>query len=286
MAKTSAFLPRSEKRMGTRKVTMSGNFKEMLQARKDQGSHLCVGLDPKPSDIEKLRYRGVQDIKEWLMSVVDATAPFAAAFKPNFQYYLRRGADGIWLLEELNKWMNVHHKDIPRILDAKWGDIGDTNLGSVEFAKSLGVQAVTIHNYMGVEAMTPILKEFFCFVLCKTSNPGSGEFQDLRLYKDEWRLHYDLVAQHVQNGWNGHEPGAGLVVGATYPEQLINVDEDVEKLVFLVPGVGKQGGTVADVMRNVKRNIPLINVSSGITSAPDPAKAAKLYNDEIKEWFV
>lgn len=263
-----------------------GDFKEMLLARKSEGAHLCVGLDPKPSDVVKLHKQDPQGIKDWLMDVVDATAPEAAAFKPNFQFYVRWGSEGVRLLEGLCKWMKNRHEDIPRILDIKWGDIGDTNLGDVEFAKSLGVQALTIHNYMGVEAMTPLLKEFYCFVLCKTSNEGSGEFQDLLLDNspNRWCIcNYDVVALRVAEAWNGIGPGAGLVVGATHLDPLMEIDDEVEDLVFLIPGVGKQGGTVEDVMENVKRNIPLINVSSGITAAADPAAAAKSFNDQIKE---
>jgi orotidine 5'-phosphate decarboxylase subfamily 2 len=267
---------------------MNGSFKEMLEARFASGAHLCVGLDPKPSDVGKLHKHDPQAIKEWLMDVVDATAPNAATFKPNLQFYLRWGWEGIKLLEELNKWMLSRHKDIPRILDAKWGDIGDTNLGDVAFAQKLGVQAVTIHNYMGVEAMTPLLGEFFCFVLCKTSNPGSGEFQDLPLElhsttASEATHLYGGVARHVKRSWGSYGPGAGLVVGATHPGQLAAIDADVEDLVFLIPGVGKQGGTVQDVMASVHNNTPLINVSSGVTSAEDPAVAAMQYNNQIKE---
>lgn len=265
---------------------MTTDFKAMLLERTAQGKHLCIGLDPKPSDVEKLHKQDPDSIKDWLMDVVDASAPFAAAFKPNLQFYLRWGWRGIKLLEDLNAWMRQCHSQIPRILDAKWGDIGDTNLPDVAFAHSLGVQAVTIGNYMGVEAMTPLLQEFFCFVLCKTSNYGSDEFQDLELHSSEkWRTVrlYDVVAKHIETAWNGIGPGAGLVVGATHPQQLARIDMGVRDMVFLIPGVGKQGGTVSEVMRAVQNNTPLINVSSGITSAEDPAVTAQTFNDQIVE---
>ena len=263
---------------------MTSQFEEMLTARFAAGAHLCVGLDPKPSDVEGLTPTG---IKIWLMNIVKATAPYAAAYKPNLQFYLRWGWRGVKILEELNDWMGHNFGEIPRILDAKWGDIGDTNLGSLDFAMSLDVQAVTIHNYMGVEAMDPLLRKFYCFVLCKTSNSGSGEFQDLELRGGEnWRTTplYRAVAKHVETTWNGDiDPGAGLVVGATHPRQLAEIDQAVKGLVFLIPGVGKQGGSVEAAVRAVQQNTALINVSSGITSAPDPAKAAEGFNEQIRE---
>lgn len=261
-------------------------FNEMLEERFADGARLCVGLDPKPSDVAKLHKQDPQGIKDWLMNVVDATAPEAAAYKPNLQFYMRWGSDGIRLLEELKKWMSVRYPHVPCILDAKWGDIGDTNLGSAEFARRLGVQAVTISPYLGMEAMRPLLEDFFCFVLCKTSNSGSGELQNLVIdpgyVYDRPPLHMQ-VARNVQKYWQGIGPGAGLVVGATYPLQLEEIDSDTVGLTFLIPGVGKQGGTVDDVMANMKRNTPLINVSSGVTGAENPAEAARQFNTQIKE---
>lgn len=263
------------------------DFREMLRERMERKhAHLCIGLDPKPSDGWDPYEPDFDEMLSWYKRLVDTTAPYAAAYKPNLQYYLRWGSRGIKVLEDLNQWMRQCHGEIPRILDAKWGDIGESNLPDVAFANSLGVKAVTIGNYMGVEAMVPLLGEFCCFVLCKTSNSGSGEFQDLELRSGEkWRtVHlYDTVAKHVEISWNGIGPGAGLVVGATHPVQLAAIDQEVKGLVFLIPGVGKQGGTVREVMRAVRNNTPLINVSSGVTSANDPAEAARMFNKQIEE---
>ena len=243
----------------------------MLEARFKQGAHLCVGLDPTPDDG---RYSGDM---EWLENLVDMTSFYAAAYKPNLQFYLHWGSAGIKMLGEIIDYIRKNHPDIPIILDAKWGDIGATNIGSRMLTRRLGVDATTIHNYMGMEAMQPLLDELFCFVLCKTSNPGSNEFQG----------DYLNVAFRVNKFWDQPDkPGAGLVVGATYPEQLRLVNDKVDNCLILVPGVGAQGGTIKDVFDNIlgsRVNTALVNVSSGIGKAANPAEAALRFNHQIVE---
>ncbi len=264
-------------------------FQDMIAARNARGAHLCVGLDPSPVIVKRLHKQDPQGIRDWLMSVVDMTAPYAASFKPNLQFYLNWGWQGIKILEELNDWMRLYHPDIPRILDAKWGDIGATNLGSLAFAQKLGVQAITVHNYMGMEAMRDLLENLFCFVLCKTSNPGAHEFQDLPLLPLD-RLDVltlsQTVARHVATSWTSvsKNKGCGLVVGATLdPVEIRSIDKTVSGLIFLIPGVGTQGGSVNVALSRVRHNHPLVNVSSAITKAGDPAAVAKDYNDQIQE---
>lgn len=254
-------------------------FQEMLRERFEKGAHLCVGLDPTKDDTRTHWW----NLSGWLIEIVDATAPYAAAFKPNLQFYLGMGTSGLETLARVIYHVKMHHPTIPIILDAKWGDIGKTNLGCVEFANNLGVHAVTVHNYMGYQAMLPLLEKFFCFVLCRTSNPGADEFQNLTVLDGQGESHplYSYIAQGVANNWKDFGPGVGLVVGATNPVELADIDKAVEGLPFLIPGVGTQGGTVADVMKNVYRNEPLINVSSGVMHANNPDVAAHLFNEQI-----
>ncbi|HRF28507.1 MAG TPA: orotidine-5'-phosphate decarboxylase [Candidatus Saccharibacteria bacterium] len=256
------------------------DFATMLAARKAEGAHLCVGLDPSPGDFDLM---GVKSTQRWLESIVVAAAPYAAAWKPNLQFFLGEGSEGILMLEKLTKAVQHLYPTIPIILDAKWGDIGTTNIPDVRFAHRLGVQAVTIHNYMGAEAMRPLLEEFFCFVLCKTSNEGSGEFQDLPDGSNFLKPHHQTVAMRVDRAWSSYGPGVGLVTGATHPEELSGIDELVRDRVLLIPGVGAQGADVATVMARVTNNTPLINVSRGISGANNPAEAAAGFNNQIKE---
>lgn len=292
------------------------DFKQMLFARQEQGAHLCVGLDPKlpidgvmPGKRGRLSEGGQYTLRRYLTRIIQASAPYAAAFKPNFGFYLQFGASGLVVLEWIVDYIRDNHPDIAIILDPKWGDIGNTNDTYVTYAENLEVDAITVHNYMGKTGMTPFLEKFFCFVLCRTSNPDSDEFQAVDtspwvVYTSGTTYPTELAASMVVPGgrieevsmpgflnvanrvyrvWDKVGQGAGLVVGATYPDELEVVDQETEDLIFLIPGVGTQGGTVEEVIDRVRYNTPLINVSSGISKASDPGAAAKKYNDEIRK---
>jgi orotidine-5'-phosphate decarboxylase len=167
------------------------------------------------------------------------------------------------------------------LLDAKRADIGSTNAGYVAAAfEELGVDAITVHPYLGREAMAPFLErpEKLLFVLARTSNPGAGEFQDLAI--DGAPLHRH-VARAVAERWNGNG-NCGLVVGATYPEEMRAIREDVPPTMpFLIPGIGTQGGDLAAVVaahREASSDAYLIAASRSIiysSSAADFAEAAK-----------
>lgn len=290
---------------------MLGDFKEMLETRFAAGAHLCVGLDPTLQDRRKLHNpNSVEDIVQYLVGIVDATAPFAAAFKPNRAFYDAMRWIGDEVLRRVVAYIRLHHPSIPVILDNKSGDIGSTNDGYLAKAQELGVHAVTLSPYMGGEALKPFLESgLYSFVLCKTSNPGSEELQDAEVtvfanrhrgtvYSTEGQYKaanensvdisraqmpmYQFVAQRVDQAWG---PNAGLVVGATYPEHLRSVLELVAGRVILCPGVGAQGGDPSAAFAMADDSIILVNASRSVAAADDPAKAAEELNEQIKRWM-
>jgi orotidine-5'-phosphate decarboxylase len=208
-------------------------------------SVLCVGLDPDMSRIPDSFQSATGGIAKFCIDIIDATADFVCAFKPQIAYFSAVGAER--QLELVCEHIRDAHPDVPIILDAKRGDIGDTaKLYAREAFERYGAHAVTVNPYLGTDSLEP----FFAhtgkgvFVLCRTSNPGSGEFQSQNI--DGMPL-YQHVARTAANIW---EPlgDIGLVVGATYPQELAEVRAIVGDMPLLVPGVGAQGGNPAEVM--------------------------------------
>jgi len=248
------------------------NFFETLEQRaREVDSLLCVGLDPRASDAASAR--------EECMRLIDATAEYACAFKPNAAFFEAFGAAGMAALKDV-----IAHvpQGIPVILDAKRGDIADTAEAYARAAfNELGAQAITLNPYLGGEALRPFLtrSDRGAFVLCKTSNPGADEFQALSI---EGRLLYETVAQHAQQ-WNVNG-NVGLVVGATDLQALARVRTAAPDLWFLVPGVGAQGGDLQASLEAGLRSDGLgllINVSRQIAKASDPHEEARKVRDEI-----
>jgi orotidine-5'-phosphate decarboxylase len=184
-------------------------------------------------------------VVEFNRGIVAATAGLAAAYKPNSAFYEALGADGFAALSETVAAIHDGAPEAAVILDAKRADIGSTNAGYVAAAfDELGADAVTVHPYLGGEALAPFLEcaEKLVFVLARTSNPGAGELQDL--LADDVPL-YRHVARAVARDWNANG-NCGLVVGATYPEEMRAIRADVPATMpILVPGVGAQGGDLA-----------------------------------------
>jgi orotidine-5'-phosphate decarboxylase len=225
---------------------------ELLAARFAAGRHLVVGLDPDPARIPASVAPGAavaERVVEFNRAIVEATAEPACAYKPNAAFYEALGEDGFRALGETIAAIRTAAPGAAVILDAKRGDIGSTNAGYVAAAfDRLGADAVTVHPYLGGEALAPFLEraEKLVFVLARTSNPGAGELQDLE-DRDGVPL-YRHVARAVAGGWNA-AGNCGLVVGATYPEELRAIREDVPATMpILVPGAGAQGGDVAAVV--------------------------------------
>ncbi|MEX0973511.1 MAG: orotidine-5'-phosphate decarboxylase [Solirubrobacterales bacterium] len=222
---------------------------ELLAAHFAAGRHLAVGLDPDPERIPASVAPGAspaERVIELNRAIVAATADVAAAYKPNAAFYEALGEDGFHALEETIATIRERAPGAAVILDAKRADIGSTNAGYVSAAfDRLGADAITVHPYLGGEALAPFLAraEKLIFVLARTSNPGAGEFQDL---EDGAGVPlYRRVARAVARDWNA-AGNCGLVVGATYPAEMRAVREDIPATMpILIPGVGAQGGDVA-----------------------------------------
>lgn len=208
---------------------------------------LCVGLDPEPARFPP-QLRGDPDaVFAFCRDIVDATADLVCAFKPQIGHFAALGAEDA--LARLIAHIHHAHPGIPVILDSKRGDIGSTARHyATEAFDRYRADAVTINPYLGRDSAQPFLDraDRGVVVLCRTSNPGSGEFQDLPV---DGRPLYQHVAERVARDWNGHG-NCLLVMGATWPQELAQVRALVGDLPFLVPGIGAQGGDVGAVLRN------------------------------------
>lgn len=260
---------------------MTAGYLARLAARSASASTvLCLGLDPDPTALPRGFARDIAGVERFCELVLEAAAPFAAAVKPNLAFFEAFGAPGMAALERLRARLPT---DIPLVADAKRGDIGSTAARqAVALFDRLGADAVTVSPYLGEEAIEPLLERLdrFAYVLCRTSNPGAGELQDLVVEADPALdapaepLHC-RVARRVAR-WG---PGAtvGLVVGATAPAELARIRALAPGLAFLVPGVGTQGGAIEPVLADGRATLPpagegqggglLVNVSRGIAGA-------------------
>ena len=251
-------------------------------------SLVCVGLDPEPAKFPG-RWKGDADAAfDFCRAIVDATAQYACAFKPQIAHFAALGAEGA--LQRLVAHVHAAHPGIPVILDSKRGDIGSTARHyAAEAFDRYGADAVTANPYLGRDSVQPFLDraDRGVVVLCRTSNPGAGDLQDLLV---DGRPLYQHVAEKVARDWNGHG-NCALVVGATWPEQLREVRAIVGDLPFLVPGVGAQGGDVAAVVANAKTadgtglmvssSRAILYASPGEDFAEAAAAAARALRDEI-----
>ncbi len=219
------------------------NFVDKLRAAwRERDSLLCVGLDPDPARLPA-HLAGRRDaIARFCIEVVDATAPFVCAFKPQIAYFAAQRAED--QLERVCEHVRRAHPGVALVLDAKRGDIGATaEQYAAEAFDRYGADALTASPYMGLDSFEPYLARpgRGVFLLCRTSNAGGADIQDLALEGGE-RL-YERVARLAAGTWN-RGGQLGLVVGATFPRELARVREIVGDLPLLVPGVGAQGGDV------------------------------------------
>lgn len=255
-------------------------FFEQLEARsREADSLVCVGLDP---DFRKHR---AEDLAAFNQAIIEETAEYAACYKPNIAFYEQYGIPGLQALEATVKAIPPR---IPVICDAKRGDMGNT---AEAYARALfetwGFGAATVNGYQGSDAVAPFLAypDKAVFILCRTSNPGSREFQEQRL--ENGRMLYQHLALTVTS-WS---PNVGLVVGATAPEELADVRRLVPETPLLVPGVGAQGGKPEDVVRsagyqpgkivvNASRSILYAGEGPGFAKAA--GEAARTLRDELR----
>lgn len=216
---------------------MTTNFADKLHhASEKNQSLLCVGLDP------DLRLMPIEDVFEFNREIIDATSDLVCCYKPNLAFYEALGPRG---LDSLRRTVQYVPEGIPVLGDAKRGDIGNTaHACAAALFDYYGFDAVTVNPYMGEDSVTPFLEytDKGIFVVCRTSNPGSGDYQSLPITRanGEQQTLYMEVADRC-NQWNS-AGNVGLVVGATYPEELRQVREHCPELPILVPGIGAQGG--------------------------------------------
>ncbi len=215
----------------------------------DSHALVCVGLDPEPGRLpEPLRQVNSTDaVYAFCTGIVDATAHAAAAFKPQIAHFAAQGGEQV--LERVCEYIRQRHPDKLIILDAKRGDIGSTARHyATEAFSRYQADAVTLSPYMGFDSITPFLErpDRGVFLLCRTSNAGGADLQDLPL--NNGRRLYEQVAHLAASAWNEHQ-NIGLVVGATVPEDLAAVRVQAPALPILVPGIGAQGGDLRAVLK-------------------------------------
>ena len=219
-------------------------FLEQLQgAERQNGSLLCVGLDPEPGKFPASLKGDASKIYDFCAQIVDATCDLAISFKPQIAYFAAYRAED--QLEKLMEHMRRNAPHVPVILDAKRGDIGATaEQYAREAFERYGADAVTLSPFMGFDSVQPYLKYHGkgAFLLCRTSNPGGDDLQNQRLASVEGQpLLYEHIAKLAQGPWN-LSGQLGLVVGATYPAEIERVRNLAPTLPLLIPGVGAQGG--------------------------------------------
>lgn len=264
-------------------------FIQALQHRWHSANTLvCVGLDPEPAKFPARFANDPDAVFGFCRAIVDATADYACAFKPQIAHFAALGAEDA--LERLVAHIQQAHPGIPVILDSKRGDIGSTarHYATEAFVR-YAADAVTANPYLGRDSVQPFLDhtDRGVVILCRTSNPGAGDLQDLLV--DGTPL-YQHVARKVADEWNGNG-NCTLVVGATWPEQLREVRAIVGDMPLLVPGVGAQGGDVQAVVENAKSadgtglvissSRAILYASSGDDFAEAAARAARELRDAI-----
>ncbi len=261
---------------------MKQSFRSMLDAQWDAGRFLCVGLD---TDLEKIpesaRQAGVREsIVNFNRAIIEATKDIAGSYKPNSAFYEAHGQLGWAALQETIAYINMVAPEVPVILDAKRGDLGNSSEGYARAAfDNLNADAITVQPYQGRDAIQPFLDraDRGVIVLCRTSNATAREFQDLEANGEPL---YMRVARSVASEWNGNG-NCALVVGATYPEEMKKIREVADDLPFLIPGIGAQGGDLEKTVqcgKDSRGRGMLIAVSRGIqyaSSGADFADAAR-----------
>jgi len=270
---------------------MENSFYHKLRSQWVRGKFVCVGLDPVLEKIPKSAKRATakDTVVAFNEAIIKETCDIVCAYKPNMAFYASY-EDGFKALQETICIINDYAPHVPVILDGKRTDISKSNDGYViEAFDILNADAVTVNPYLGREALKLFLEreDRGIIPLCKTSNPGSGEFQDLVV---NGKPLYQHVAQNVADEWN-ENGNCSLVVGATFPEELHQVRQIIGDMPILIPGIGTQGGDLKKTVaagKDSQRMGMIINSSSGIIFASSgedfPQKArekTKALNDAI-----
>jgi orotidine-5'-phosphate decarboxylase len=259
-------------------VTVMKFTDKLLNISRKNKSWLCIGLDPDPELMPDV------DVLQFNKAIIEATSDLVCAYKPNLAFYEAMGSEGLAIMEK-----TIRHipSDIPVIGDAKRGDIGNT---ARAYAKALfsvfGFDAATVNPYLGFDSIEPFInyQDKGVFILCRTSNRGATDFQNL--CTNGLPL-YEAVAQKAKE-WNIYG-NIGLVVGATYPEELKKVRSICPEMPLLIPGIGAQGGDLASAVGygvDAQGEKAIINVSRQILYASkekDFAQAARNMAEKIRK---
>ncbi len=272
------------------------NFRDLLEAKWDEGKFVCIGLD---ADFEKIPEAARQDgtretIVNFNRAIIDATKDLVCAYKPNPAFYEAHGDEGWEALRETIQYIRDEAPDVAMILDAKRGDIGNTNAAYAESAfRHLRADAITVHPYLGAEPLAPFFdwKNKGVIVLCHTSNSGAGEIQNLMVENPPTKLGiseplYKVVARLATEKWNANG-NCCIMVGATYPEKVGEVREIVGDMPMLIAGVGAQNGDLEKTIQNgldSRKKGLIVNASRSIlfaSSGADFAQAARAKTIEL-----
>jgi orotidine-5'-phosphate decarboxylase len=264
---------------------MSGFIQALGKAWRRNDSLVCVGLDPEIERFPRHLADQGSPIFQFNKAIIDATADLVCAYKPQFAHYAAYEAED--QLERTIEYVHKTHPDVPVILDSKRGDVGNTaERYAIEGFERYGADAVTVNPYLGGDSLEPYLRhaDKGVIILCRTSNPGARDLQDLDV---GGRPLYQVVAELAAQRWNSRG-NCLLVVGATYPQELAQVRAIVGDMPLLVPGVGAQGGDVAQAVLNGQTADGtglIISSSRGILYASqgaDFASAARAATEKLR----
>ncbi len=260
------------------------NYTQVVEQIKRKKSFLCVGLDSDMRKIPQFLLREKEPVFEFNKQIIDETNPFAVAYKPNLAFYESRGAEGWSTLAKTVQYIRSEYPDIFLIADAKRGDIGNTSgLYARAFFEEMDFDAVTVAPYMGYDSVSPFLEyaNRWIILLALTSNEGAADFQFIRSRETGDQLFESVIrtAQH----W-GSKENTMFVVGATKAQMLRNIREIIPDHFLLVPGVGAQGGSLAEVAEHGlnKQCGLLVNSSRGIIYASNNQDFAKVAGEKAK----
>ena len=266
-------------------------FRRKLEAAWDRsGSLLCIGLDPDPSRM------AIADVAAFNIAIIEATSDLVCAYKPNVAFYEALGPERGY--EALRKTLAAIPPHVITLVDAKRGDVEHTARAYAQaFFDNLGFDAATVNAYLGEDSITPWIERdaHAAFVVCRTSNPGAPDLQDLQVQPQAGgsaRPLFEVVAERAK-AWDAHG-NVGLVVGATYPGEMRRIRELCPEMPFLVPGIGAQGGSLAETVRagvDARGRGLLISASRGVTYASQGAdfaqaarrEAQRLHDEIIRE---
>jgi len=268
---------------------MSGFTQQLNEAWDRNNSLVCVGLDPEIERLPASIAAEPSPIFQFNRAIIDATADVVCCYKPQFAHYAAYEAED--QLERTIDYIHQNHPHVPVILDSKRGDVGNTaERYAIEAFERYKADAVTVNPYLGGDSLEPFLKhaDKGVIILCRTSNPGARDIQDLQV--EGSRRLYHVIADLAAKRWNSRG-NCMLVVGATYPRELAEIREIVGDMPFLVPGVGAQGGDVVQAVTNgrtrsgkglvISSSRAILYASSGADFATAARNAAVTLRDQI-----